>query len=372
MKRLALLTLLLASTASAQRFDVQQFRPAMTHRTGTIGLFGGEVLERDSLEAGLVLDWADSPLVVRGNSGGRFGELVSQQLTGHVVGAFGVSGIGEVLVDVPFILHQHGDLIPVLPNLDSNASGAGFGVGDLRLAAKFALVDNHTESSPGGIALSTYLQAQLPTGKTRYFQGGELRFSPGVALDVIGARGHRLTVNLGYTLRRSTTMLDLDVDDTIDFGAALTLQFTDWMQGIIETRGSLSVLAEDIGVEELPLEATLGIKMNSEWASLMVAGGIGVTEGFGTPDYRVILSASYTATSEPPRYDFDNDNIYDDVDQCPHEAEDRDGFEDHDGCPEDEGANIEVQPSTERPSQQRAPTLRVPRERRPGAGLLLM
>ena len=330
-------TLVGSASVQAQRFDVQRFAPAPSQRTGTIGLLHGETLERDSIEAGLVLHYDDSPLVVRGESGARFAEIVSQQLTGHVVGGFGLFGVGEVLVDLPFILHQHGDLVPVLSNLDSNASGAGFGVGDLRIVGKFGLVDTNTRTNPGGLALSLYVQAQLPTGKRHYFQGGQLRATPGVAFDAIGARGHRLTANVGYTIRPRVTLMDeLDVDDTLDFGLALTLALTDWMRGIVEVRGSVSVLADDIGLEELPLEGTLGVKMNNEWASLMVAGGVGLTGGFGTPDYRVILAASYTGTQEAPRYDFDHDDIYDDVDQCPHEAEDRDGFEDHDGCPEDD------------------------------------
>jgi hypothetical protein len=36
----------------------------------------------------------------------------------------------------------------------------------------------------------------------------------------------------------------------------------------------------------------------------------------------------------PRSHDRDHDGVPDDVDQCPTIAEDRDGFEDNDGCPE--------------------------------------
>jgi len=38
----------------------------------------------------------------------------------------------------------------------------------------------------------------------------------------------------------------------------------------------------------------------------------------------------------PPVIDSDGDGIYDDVDECPKVPEDKDGFEDADGCPEDD------------------------------------
>ena len=34
--------------------------------------------------------------------------------------------------------------------------------------------------------------------------------------------------------------------------------------------------------------------------------------------------------------DADQDGVYDDTDQCPDKAEDRDGFQDEDGCPDDD------------------------------------
>jgi len=37
-----------------------------------------------------------------------------------------------------------------------------------------------------------------------------------------------------------------------------------------------------------------------------------------------------------PDYDNDKDGIYDNQDQCPNEAEDRDGFQDEDGCPDND------------------------------------
>ena len=339
---------LLTTSAAAQRFDVQNFLPSPTHRSGTLGLLGGEVLPRDSFEAGIDFHYADSQLVLLGDDGERIAEVVQGQLTANVLGGFGLYGLGEVLLDVPLIMYQDGDRLPDLPGGQVDGSSANFGIGDIRVLGKFGLYDGNTNASPGGLALAAALQLQLPTGRTSDYQGGEFRLSPIVVMDAIGRRGHALTVNVGYTLRPKTRALgDMDVDDTLDYGLALKLVLTDWMKTFVEVRGRISILADSLGPEEAPLEAMVGVRMNSPWASLQVAGGMGIIEGFGTPDWRIMLGARYLGTPERPRYDFDEDGIYDDVDQCPHEAEDRDGFEDRDGCPENERIYPEAEPEAE-------------------------
>lgn len=366
MRRVALVLVLgLTGTAAAQRFDVQNFLPSPTHRTGTIGLLGGEVLEQDAFEAGMDFHYADSQLVLLGEDGDRIAEVVQGQLMANVLGGFGLYDVAEVLVDVPLIFYQDGDRLPDLPSGQVDGSRANFGIGDIRVLGKFRLYDSNTESSPGGLALAAAVQMQVPTGRRSDYQGGEFRLSPIVVLDAIGRRGHALTFNLGYTLRPSTRALGgMDVDDTLDYGLALRVVVTDWMRTFVELRGRLSILADSIDMEEAPMEAMVGVRMNNQWASLQVAGGMGIIAGFGTPDWRIMLGARYLGTPEKIRYDFDEDGIFDDVDQCPHEAEDRDGFEDRDGCPENERI-YDDEPETEPEAEGTEPrqTQRGPRHR---------
>ncbi len=57
-------------------------------------------------------------------------------------------------------------------------------------------------------------------------------------------------------------------------------------------------------------------------------------------DWEVLLTFGLRSTSDgpklppPPPPDADDDGIEDDLDKCPQRAEDKDGFEDSDGCPE--------------------------------------
>ena len=58
--------------------------------------------------------------------------------------------------------------------------------------------------------------------------------------------------------------------------------------------------------------------------------GTGVLAGIGTPEFRLYTAISYTTI----RRDADQDGLKDDVDACADQAEDFDGFEDDDGCPD--------------------------------------
>ena len=63
---------------------------------------------------------------------------------------------------------------------------------------------------------------------------------------------------------------------------------------------------------------------------ILLGGGAGVIEGVGVPSFRAILGVTYTVEAK----DRDGDGIPDNKDQCPTQAEDKDGFEDADGCPD--------------------------------------
>jgi tetratricopeptide (TPR) repeat protein len=72
-----------------------------------------------------------------------------------------------------------------------------------------------------------------------------------------------------------------------------------------------------------------------------------VTDGIGAPGVRGVVTLAYTTgapaatlhSRRPPavELDTDHDGVSDAVDRCPTEPENRDGFQDDDGCPEPDG-----------------------------------
>ena len=78
-------------------------------------------------------------------------------------------------------------------------------------------------------------------------------------------------------------------------------------------------------------EVVGGIKLFVERNSyLMLGAGVRTTDGFQAADLRAVIGFIF----EPSIGDRDGDGYKDDVDKCPDDPEDFDGFEDADGCPD--------------------------------------
>ena len=69
--------------------------------------------------------------------------------------------------------------------------------------------------------------------------------------------------------------------------------------------------------------------------SVSLGGGRGIGKGIGAPRGRGFLAVAFT----PDFRDRDHDGVYDVDDRCPDQPEDRDGFQDNDGCPDPDNDN---------------------------------
>jgi outer membrane protein OmpA-like peptidoglycan-associated protein len=81
-----------------------------------------------------------------------------------------------------------------------------------------------------------------------------------------------------------------------------------------------------------PLEALAGVKLylaRNSFLSLGAGRGLLPDKG-ANPDFRAMIGIVF----EPNIGDRDGDGIKDDIDKCPDDPEDKDGFADEDGCPE--------------------------------------
>jgi hypothetical protein len=107
-----------------------------------------------------------------------------------------------------------------------------------------------------------------------------------------------------------------------------------------------------------PVEGLVGASYRAErWFAVGFAVGRGLSSGLGAPDLRGTFTLSFTSGTgglapperEPPSVrvagdgsaeatavalDSDHDGIPDERDLCPDEPEDKDGFQDEDGCPD--------------------------------------
>ena len=318
--------------ASAQtRFDPQFFHPTTSQRTNPLGVWSANVLHDGAFNVGLLGHYDHSPLVVRNADNDRLYRILGHQASMHVFGAFGLFEYLEIGADLPIILSQEGDVIPTLPGFNVGAANAGAGVGDVRLTAKLRFFETNTDAEPGGAAMALVVEGFFPTGDQTIYQGEDWRIAPTLVIEGITDTQHRVSANIGFTYRQESEFGGLSVGPTFDWGLAATF-VTQYVHVVPELRGSVVVTADAIGFEEIPMEADLAIRiLPIEQLQIQLGGGVGLFQGFGTPDFRVLLGASWM---QVPAADRDGDGILNDDDQCPDDPEDFDQFEDDNGCPD--------------------------------------
>lgn len=81
------------------------------------------------------------------------------------------------------------------------------------------------------------------------------------------------------------------------------------------------------------VEATAGLRFAaSESLALRLGVGRGLSDGIGAPNWRALAGLTWAPPAQVQ--DLDGDGLVDLRDKCPERAEDLDGYEDQDGCPE--------------------------------------
>ena len=310
---------------SVERFDLS------SSRTGILGVEDAGLTRRWDWDLHLWLGTANDPLVVYlddGTGHERTGALVRQR-TGGELGASIVLherlGLG---LDVPLILAQDRDamvpgVVGMLPAL------SGVGLGDLRISPKLRLLRQAQEK----VDLALVTEVILPTSKGDDYHGDAgVGFAPYLALSERAGQV-RWAVNLGYAFRRYSTVGGLVVDDELRARAGLAVAVTKAVElaATMSAATAASAPFETFSRNHLELVAGPTVNVADHW-QMFLAGGVGLREGYGTPDWRVLAGLRVGTQSDGP-IDYDGDGLIA-TDRCPREPEDVDAFEDTDGCPD--------------------------------------
>ncbi|MEQ1568594.1 MAG: OmpA family protein [Myxococcota bacterium] len=137
--------------------------------------------------------------------------------------------------------------------------------------------------------------------------------------------------NLGYRVLPFVVVDDVRVDDAVT--ARLGGGFA-----VTEALGLTAELAGQAGVRgqaaTMPVELVAGARYRAGAVGVHAGVGRGLTAALGTPSARALAAVTY-APAPRPDGDVDQDRILDASDDCVRLPEDRDGWKDTDGCPED-------------------------------------
>ena len=162
---------------------------------------------------------------------------------------------------------------------------------------------------------------------------GGVTFTPELLFAVhLGRLG--LGFDGGYRWR-SQPPATLPWGDEITLGPWASFAFTDRLTGHVEMIAAKEVSAAVSGAD-VPVELLGGVDYQIGNWDLYGGASFGITDGIGDPRFRIIGGVRYRR-GVPARQGFedsDGDGILDKDDRCPHEAEDPDGFQDEDGCPD--------------------------------------
>ncbi|MFL5347092.1 MAG: Ig-like domain-containing protein [Hyalangium sp.] len=322
-----------ARAQSSSAIDVQQFKPG-PGKADVLGLEGPGVPGHLSWNTGLYLQYAHDPLVVvnpRNNS--LIQHLVKNQVGFDWVGAIGLGERFELGASIPISLQRGEFDTQSAAPLQQTWKG---GLGDLRLIPKVLLLEGES------LRLGFAAPVVLPTGGSTALRSEKgVGMQPRLAADYTFDGGTRLLANVGVNLRSRQELLNLSVGNELSYGlgAAIPFQLRGHpMVGLASVAGAFGLGATGgTNEEEIPLELQAGLQLPFSQSMLGTLGvGRGLTLGYGMPVFRVFTGVTWGAVQEPRSHarDSDNDGLPDVADQCPNEPEDKDGFQDEDGCPD--------------------------------------
>jgi outer membrane protein OmpA-like peptidoglycan-associated protein len=309
---------LVAPAARSQAIDVQRFKPAAG--TGNyIGTWGADVGSHMDYSVGFVLDYANDPLVLYRN-GEQVDSVVGDMLTGNFLFSLTLWEWVQPALTVPVNFAMLGSF--------DGSDLPGTTMGDLALHVKVRILERRQTA---GFGLAFVPTLTFPTGNSEDFSGsGTVTGLMRLVADYAVWR-FKFAVNLGYAIRGGEDVRNVHFGDELVFDTAVAYQIIDPLSATWEVAAATAASAPFEDGAEAPLETRLGLR-GAVASNLYVMGGagFGLAHGAGTPDFRVFAGVSWA----PERRDHDGDGIEDDQDDCPDEAEDLDGYKDHDGCPD--------------------------------------
>jgi OOP family OmpA-OmpF porin len=249
---------------------------------------------------------------------------------------------------VPVLLYQEGDTaLPATVSSTDKVPAAG--IGDVGLSMKGAIIPN----AGGGFGLAGLGYVTFPTGdRASFMSDGSATVSARVlaeySLVIASAQA-----SVGYKVRTDRSTWPAAEVGGYRFGDEIP-----WTLGLSFRPGILGldsgnrqrweiaahgwVPAGPVGpfgsgdpgsaaLSPVLLGASDRIEIGHYRDTFVLAGAeVGLNRAVGVPVVRGVLSIGWS----PREHDMDHDGIKDDIDGCPEIPEDKDGFEDADGCPE--------------------------------------
>ncbi len=323
-------------SSNGSGFDTHLFRPSLDTK-GLFSVNGTDVLGHLEYSFGLIVDYAHVLLRAQGG-----GQLIDHSFQGTFQGNFGLFNQVDVGVDLPI------DLLAGPIRTDANLAGRWTnqrvefqGVGYVGAHAKWRIL---RVERGFGVAVGLQIGGGLGGAASNASADPGFFYWPMLMLEKrLGPTNQvKIALNGGFRGHQvSSTSLPLREGafadgNAVTFGGGVSWRVLESLDLVAETYGTYLLAGDAASALKLSNEAVGGIKLFVERNSyLMIGAGARYTNGFEGADERAFLGFVF----EPSIGDRDGDGIKDDVDQCPDDPEDFDGFKDEDGCPDPDNDN---------------------------------
>ncbi|MBK9033895.1 MAG: choice-of-anchor D domain-containing protein [Myxococcales bacterium] len=328
-----------AAAQGSRDLELSTFSPAPATEGQMFAIESPTVGAKGAWALDLAFNHAVSPMTIA-DTGMAGGDIVSGRTAVELGFAYAIAAKLELGVRVPLLSQQGAN--PGIAGLDFS-NGGGSTIGDIGVLARYALVDG-AKTKVGASATIT-----APTAKADQFAGsGTVTGAARLLLSQAAGKRITLAANAGFLVRGGATeFAGMTQGHQVLFGAGVSVRTLEKLWLIGETFGRMGLGSDDAAAAS-PIEATVGLRYRmGQSVALSLGGGTGLRAGIGAPKVRGFLMLSFSPKARkdaplhiyvppPPRDvgDDDGDGVVNADDACKLDAEDMDGFEDEDGCPD--------------------------------------
>ena len=312
--------------------DIQRFNPVGSYHNFVL-VHDGQLLPKRTFGFDVSFNYAYRPLQTVAGDMRRTGGAVDGLFAGQFRAGFAITDWVEVDAGIAFMqIASTGEGI-----LELGGKQQVYSLGDLWIEGRFRVL--REENKFLSVAVIPFVT--MPTGNPNLFlTSGVPTLGVKAAVSRTMRRVHA-AAHFGYRFKPGYAAIgdNIAADDEILWGIGVGAS-------PVPGKFDLNVELSGAGIVGPGLElvgAYDGRAMTHSPAELLVSarlrfpkgfdavfgGGPGISRGVGTPVFRVFAGLSYG-----PIRDKDGDGVLEPEDKCPDRPEDRDGFEDLDGCPD--------------------------------------
>lgn len=265
--------------------------------------------------------------VVRGGTRSEEVDLVQARDTLVLRGAIAMGSRVELFGALPILLHQATRNGEQIEGPDARSSA----LGDHRVGARL-----HLFAPTGAFLWSAGAVVIAPTGDPELMFGGEnTRLGLFTTIGVAPSDRYDIQLHTGFTQNDSAVIGDQIFGDFVDVSllGRVKAGSATFMLGVLGNVVTADA-PESASVERVGLEIEAGVRLFHDDLFLDFGGAYGAIDNGLTPMWRAQFALGVQGVFDHSGRDRDQDGVADQDDLCQHVAEDLDGFEDDDGCPE--------------------------------------